>query len=103
MTILSIFTLFVALRLFLLVSSAPAPAPIPSASPTPASSSYWLASITRQGAVAYGDSSYQIFRNVMDFGAKGDGKSDLLKTRISIIYLLCIIWLFTLDVFAKNL
>ncbi|KAG0646887.1 hypothetical protein D0Z07_6304 [Hyphodiscus hymeniophilus] len=74
MTILSIFTLFVALRLFLLVSSAPAP--VPAASSTAATSSYWLSSIKRQGAVAFGDSSYQIFRNVMDFGAKGDGSTD---------------------------
>ena len=74
MATFSILTLFVALRLFLLVSSAPAPIPVPATSDTAASSTYWLASITRQGTVAFGDSSYQIFRNVMDFGAKGDGR-----------------------------
>ena len=36
------------------------------------SSSYWLANIKRQGTVPFGDtSSYSIFRNVKDFGAKG--------------------------------
>lgn len=69
MATFSIFTLFVALRLFLLVSAAPA------ASKAAADSSYWVASITRQGTVAYGGAAdYQVFRNVQDFGAKGDGK-----------------------------
>ena len=36
-----------------------------------ASSNYWVANIQRQGAVAFGDSGFQIYRNVMDFGAKG--------------------------------
>ena len=81
MTTLSIFTLFVALRLFLLVSSSPAPEPVPApAAAAAAGSSYWLASIERQGAVAYGDSSYKIFRNVMDYGAKGDGKQRPFRT-----------------------
>ena len=36
------------------------------------SSNYWLANIKRQGTVPFGSaSSYSIFRNVMDFGAKG--------------------------------
>jgi glucan 1,3-beta-glucosidase len=75
----SILTLFVALRLLLLVSGAPAPAPAPNPAPTTdaaATSSYWLASITRQGTVAYGTAGYQIFRNVKDFGAAGDGTTD---------------------------
>ena len=75
MTAFSILTLwatfFVASRL---VSSAPAPIPVPANTDTATTSSYWLSSITRQGTVAFGDSSYQIFRNVQDFGAKGDGK-----------------------------
>ena len=61
--------------------------PVASAQPTAAaphaaeaagtSSSYWLASIKRQGTVPFGNtSSYSIFRNVKDFGAKG--KSPLL-------------------------
>jgi glucan 1,3-beta-glucosidase len=74
----SILTLLVALRLFLLVSGAPAPAPIPvpADSSVTAAGSYWLASIQRQGTVAYGSPSFKIFRNVKDFGAKGDGVTD---------------------------
>jgi glucan 1,3-beta-glucosidase len=72
----SIITLFVALRLLLLVSGAPAPIPVPDAGDAAAGSSYWLASITRQGTVAYGTAGYQIFRNVKTFGAIGDGKTD---------------------------
>lgn len=72
-------SLCVALRTILLLfglASFVAAVPTPqSASPptTSASSSgYWLANIQRQGAVAFGgNSSYQIFRNVQDFGAKG--------------------------------
>jgi hypothetical protein len=66
----------VALRLFLLVSSAPTP---PSAgfgiSIGAADSTYWLASIERQGTVAFGASDYKVFRNVKDYGAAGDGRS----------------------------
>ncbi|MCJ1308907.1 hypothetical protein MMC25_002562 [Agyrium rufum] len=40
------------------------------------SSQYWVANIQRQGAVAFGDSSYQIYRDVTQFGAKGDGVTD---------------------------
>jgi glucan 1,3-beta-glucosidase len=75
MATFSILTLFVALRLFLLVSGAPAPVPAPADSVAAADSTYWLASIARQGTVAFGTSGYQVFRNVKDFGAKGDGRS----------------------------
>ncbi|KAK4123046.1 glycoside hydrolase family 55 protein [Parathielavia appendiculata] len=38
---------------------------------------WWLASIQRQGAPAFNnDPSYKVFRNVRDYGAKGDGASD---------------------------
>ncbi|KAI4719157.1 glycoside hydrolase family 55 protein [Aureobasidium sp. EXF-10727] len=38
---------------------------------------YWMSEITRQGKVVYGtNSSYVIWRNVMDYGAKGDGVTD---------------------------
>lgn len=37
-----------------------------------AASSYWVANIKRQGTVPFGGSSnYEVFRNVMDFGATG--------------------------------
>jgi glucan 1,3-beta-glucosidase len=40
-------------------------------------SSFWLANIKHQGTVAYGNSdNYTVFRNVMDYGAKGDGTTD---------------------------
>ncbi|KAF9883834.1 hypothetical protein FE257_002771 [Aspergillus nanangensis] len=40
------------------------------------SSSFWLESISHQGISAFGASGYQVFRNVKDFGAKGDGVTD---------------------------
>jgi hypothetical protein len=47
--------------------------PKPQASALSASSSrYWVSMIPRQGTVAYGnDPNFQIFRNVMTYGAKG--------------------------------
>jgi glucan 1,3-beta-glucosidase len=42
----------------------------------PGSSQYWVSNIQRQGAVAFGTAGYQIFRNVMTCGAKGDGVTD---------------------------
>jgi glucan 1,3-beta-glucosidase len=68
MSTFSIYSLFMALCLSLLVSSAPVPA-----DSAVAASGYWLSSITRQGTVAFGGSGFQVFRNVKDFGAKGDG------------------------------
>lgn len=37
---------------------------------------YWMSQIKRQGTVPYGNSSFVIWRNVMDYGAKGDGVTD---------------------------
>ncbi|KAI8620624.1 pectate lyase superfamily protein-domain-containing protein [Chytriomyces sp. MP71] len=38
---------------------------------------YWLGSIPHQGASAFNpDKTYKVFRNVRDFGAKGDGVTD---------------------------
>jgi glucan 1,3-beta-glucosidase len=75
MAILSAASFFFILRILLvtiwpasLVDAVPRPQAGTSAA---ASGSYWLASIPRNGKVAYGDSSVQIFRNVKDFGAKG--------------------------------
>lgn len=72
----SILTIFVALRLLLLVASSPVPAPAPQTSVAVDAGGYWLGSIQRQGTVAFGASGFQIFRNVKDFGAKGDGTTD---------------------------
>ena len=39
--------------------------------------SYWVADIQRQGTVPFqGNAGYKIYRNVKDYGAKGDGSSD---------------------------
>ncbi|KAJ5819346.1 hypothetical protein N7474_004937 [Penicillium riverlandense] len=41
------------------------------------SSDYWVANIKRQGIVPFGSNdNYQVFRNVKDFGAAGDGTTD---------------------------
>ncbi|KAK5108854.1 hypothetical protein LTR62_007744 [Meristemomyces frigidus] len=39
---------------------------------------YWFSQINRQGKIAYGNgnASYVIWRNVLDYGAKGDGVTD---------------------------
>lgn len=72
----SIIALFVALRFLVLVSGAPTPIPEPATDAAASSSSWWLANIARQGTVAYGNAGFQVFRNVQDFGAKGDGSTD---------------------------
>lgn len=76
------FALFFALR-WLLFSLLGSPTSFANAAPvaaaanvTAASSPYWLANIRRQGFSAFGDKSFQIYRNVKDFGAKGDGTTD---------------------------
>lgn len=41
------------------------------------SNAYWMENITHQGQASFNpDASYQVFRNVKDFGAKGDGVTD---------------------------
>ena len=35
------------------------------------SSSYWYQNIAKQGVAPFAPSGYQVYRNVMDFGAKG--------------------------------
>ncbi|KAI0266055.1 beta-1-3-glucanase [Gloeopeniophorella convolvens] len=37
---------------------------------------YWQQTIAHQGTSAFGPSGYQVFRNVKDFGATGDGVTD---------------------------
>jgi hypothetical protein len=66
--------LLVALCLFSLPALA---LPSPQAAPRAASTSgYWLASIEKQGAPAFGTAGYKVFRNVKDYGAVGDGSTD---------------------------
>jgi glucan 1,3-beta-glucosidase len=45
---------------------------------TPNCAPYWLENVKHQGLASFNAnaSSYQIFRNVKDFGAKGDGQTD---------------------------
>lgn len=44
------------------------------------SGGYWMGNIERKGTVPWGsDSSYKVFRNVLDYGAAGDGKADDTK------------------------
>lgn len=41
-------------------------------SDTASASTYWVANVKRQGVVPFANGTdYKIFRNVMDFGAKG--------------------------------
>lgn len=42
-----------------------------------AASSFWMASMSMNGVAPYATASgYKVWRNVMDYGAKGDGKTD---------------------------
>ncbi|OWP03326.1 1,3-beta glucanase [Marssonina coronariae] len=73
---MAIFSISITFAAFLLLLVAGAPAPSPAADASTPASGYWLGSIARKGTVAYGTSGYQVFRNVKDFGAKGDGSTD---------------------------
>lgn len=49
---------------------------------TSAASNYWVANVERQGVVPFGKSAdYKIFRNVKDYGAKGQSLIHTLYTR----------------------
>ncbi|KAH7329416.1 family 55 glycoside hydrolase [Stachybotrys elegans] len=72
-------TSLLALRLFSLSAAAPAPEPQPlpqADAPSAAASEWWFANIERQGVAAYGAADHKVFRNVMDYGARGDGTTD---------------------------
>ncbi|KAJ5184442.1 Pectin lyase fold/virulence factor [Penicillium cf. griseofulvum] len=65
-----------------LVAAVPVAAPISPANVLAttekrAPSSYWVANIERQGIIPFAKTpDYKIFRNVKDYGAKGDGSTD---------------------------
>ncbi|KAK3495223.1 pectate lyase superfamily protein-domain-containing protein [Neurospora hispaniola] len=67
-SILAFFLL--AIRLFSPALAAPAP--------RQATGGWWVSSIDRQGVAPFNEDSagYKVFRNVRDYGAKGDGSSD---------------------------
>jgi Pectate lyase superfamily protein len=46
------------------------------ASVNTATGDYWLGQISHSGSKSIYDSSYKVYRNVLDFGAKGDGIQD---------------------------
>ncbi|KAF2672788.1 pectin lyase-like protein [Microthyrium microscopicum] len=49
----------------------------PSSAAAPAAAGgYWLAAVQRQGTVPFGTTGYKVYRNVKDYGAKGDGSTD---------------------------
>jgi glucan 1,3-beta-glucosidase len=50
----------------------------PSSTGTPDCAPYWLENIKHQGLASFNPnvSSYEVFRNVKDYGAKGDGRTD---------------------------
>ena len=69
--------------LLALVALAPGVQAVPKPVPAPqspqvgaAASSFWLANLPRRGSPAYGNPGFQVYRNVKDFGAVGDGSSD---------------------------
>jgi glucan 1,3-beta-glucosidase len=42
-----------------------------------ASAPFWMQNIAHQGKMPYNsDANFKVFRNVKDFGAKGDGSTD---------------------------
>ena len=73
----SVFGLAAVLLSALLTSAAPTSKTTDSLESRQAASSYWVANIERQGTVPFqGNAGYKVFRNVMDYGAKGDGSTD---------------------------
>ncbi len=60
-----------------IASSSSYTSPSPTSSlPIPACTDFWLDNVTHQGAAPFADPGYKVFRNVRDYGAKGDGVTD---------------------------
>lgn len=66
-------TILLATRLFSLSAAAPAPQ---NDGGNVAQSDWWFANIEREGEATFGAEGYQVFRNVKEFGAVGDGVTD---------------------------
>jgi glucan 1,3-beta-glucosidase len=56
-------------------SSAPA-VPVTPVAPATGSTGYWLADIKHQGVAPFAGADFKVFRNVKEYGAKGDGATD---------------------------
>lgn len=54
---------------------------------------FWMQNIKHQGTSAFNSdpSSYQVFRNVKDFGAVGDGNADDTDAIKSVVFNSCIV------------
>ena len=79
MAIFASFALFLVLQFFAILigpTRLTGAAPTNVTKPPGAASGYWLSQIQRQGTVPFGDAAFQVFRNVHEFGAKGDGVTD---------------------------
>jgi glucan 1,3-beta-glucosidase len=68
-SLLALPLLFGALSHAVAIPAVDCPAP---GTPDPDGDEYWLESIARQGVSPLGPSGYTVFRNVRDFGAKGE-------------------------------
>ncbi|KAH7128441.1 pectate lyase superfamily protein-domain-containing protein [Dendryphion nanum] len=69
-------TLLLTLRVLVSFSSTAAVPIAQAQTPAAPASDYWVATIARNGVSAFGDPNFKVFRNVKDFGAKGDGTTD---------------------------
>jgi glucan 1,3-beta-glucosidase len=48
---------------------------------------FWMQNIDHRGVMPYnGDAGYKVFRNVKDFGARGDGETDDTEAIKSVLF-----------------